>query len=144
MGQIEWKRVLFGGIVAGLIMDVVDWFFNGIVLGPWWREVMTGLGHPVYETGPRIAFFVLLGMAYGLLAVWFYASVRPRYGAGPKTALIAGLGVWLLGNVLPTMIWVPMGLFPKRLLALAMLVGLVGIMTATLVGSWLYQEQPKS
>ncbi|HSE60477.1 MAG TPA: hypothetical protein VLA99_17380 [Nitrospiraceae bacterium] len=33
-----------------------------------------------------------------LSALWLYAAIRPRFGAGPKTALYAGLGVWVLGS----------------------------------------------
>ena len=36
----------------------------------------------------------------GLFAGWLYAAIRPRYGAGPKTALCAGLFVWFLGYLL--------------------------------------------
>ncbi len=143
MGQIDWRRVLLGGIVAGLIIDVVEWMLHGFVLGPQWRQVMAGLGRPFQETGLRMSFYVLLGLAYGIAAMWVYASIRPRYGAGPRTALYAGLGVWLLGYCLPTMSWVPMGLFPRRLLAIAMLVGLVEILVATLAGAWFYQEPGK-
>lgn len=143
MGQIDWRRVLLGGIVAGLIIDVFEWMLHGLVLGPQWRQVMAGLGRPLQETGLRMSFYVLLGLAYGIVAMWVYASIRPRYGAGPRTALYAGLGVWLLGYCLPSMTWVVIGLFPRRLMAIAMLVGLVEILVATLAGAWLYQEPGK-
>jgi hypothetical protein len=32
----------------------------------------------------------------GILAVWTYAAIRPRFNAGPKTALCAGLAVWAM------------------------------------------------
>ena len=88
----------------------------------------------------RGLFYILLGVAYGIMAIWLYASIRPRYGAGPITALYAGLGVWLLGDFLPALTWMPRGLFPRHLVAIAMLVGLVGILLATVAGAWLYQE----
>ena len=140
MSQINWNRVILGGIVAGFIIDVVQWLVNGIVLGPAWRQAMEALGRPIAETPARSIFYVLLGFAYGFLAVGAYASIRPRFGAGPITALYAGLGVWLLGYCLPNLMWVPMGLFPGRLLAVAMLIGLVEILLATAAGAWLYRE----
>jgi len=140
MRQINWNRVLLGGLVAGLIIDVVQWLINGVFLGPQWRQAMEALGKPLVETPGGILFHILLGLVYGILAVWAYASIRPRYGAGPITALYAGLGVWLLGFFLPALTWIDMGLFPRRLVAIATLGGLAGILLATVAGAWLYQE----
>ena len=140
MRQINWNRVLLGGLVAGLIIDVVQWLLNGVFLGSDWRQAMQSLGKPLAETPARGLFYILLGVAYGIMAIWLYASIRPRYGAGPITALYAGLGVWLLGDFLPALTWMPRGLFPRHLVAVAMLVGLAGILLATVAGAWLYQE----
>ncbi len=35
-----------------------------------------------------------LGFMVGIVAVWMYAAVRPRYGAGPSTTL--RMAVWLV------------------------------------------------
>jgi hypothetical protein len=83
---------------------------------------------------------VLLGLAYGLSALWLYAAIRPRFGAGPKTALYAGLAVWVLGSLLPSVNWGPRGLVPGHLFVVAVVVGLVEIVAATEAGAWLYQE----
>lgn len=140
MEKINWKKVVLGGLVAGIIIDVVEGILEGIVLGPEWRQAMQALGHPLQETGGKIALHVLLGLAYGLAAMWLYASIRPRYGAGPKTALYAGVGVWVLGNFLPSVNWAPRGLVPAHLFAIAVVVGLAEIILATEAGAWFYQE----
>ncbi|HET8579985.1 MAG TPA: hypothetical protein VFL31_03225 [Nitrospiraceae bacterium] len=140
MGQINWNRVLLGGLVAGLVIDVVQWFLDGVFLALDWRQAMQMLGKPLVETPGGILFHILLGLVYGILAILAYASIRPRYGAGPITALYAGIGVWVLGFFLPALSWIDMGLFPRRLVAIATLGGLAGILVATLVGAWLYQE----
>ena len=44
MRHINWVRVFIGGIVAGLIIDVVQWLLNGVSLGPDWREAMQAGG----------------------------------------------------------------------------------------------------
>jgi hypothetical protein len=141
MGKVNWKKVLLGGIVAGVIIDVVEGVFEGIVLGPQWRQAMLMLGHPLQETGGQMVSHVLLGLAYGISAVWLYAAIRTRYGAGPKTALYAGLSVWVIGYLLPSWNWGSRGLFPNRLIAIAIVVGLVEIILATEVGAWLYREE---
>lgn len=140
MGKINWKRVVLGGLVAGLIIDVVEGILEGVILGPEWRQAMQALGHPLRETGTNVARHVLLGLAYGLTAVWLYAAIRPRFGAGPKTALYAGIAVWVLSSLLPSVNWGPRGLLPGHLFTIAVVVGLVEIVAATEAGAWLYHE----
>jgi hypothetical protein len=48
----------------------------------------------------QLAMFTVWGFLVGIFAVWLYAGIRPRYGAGPKTALCAGAAVWGLGYLL--------------------------------------------
>src|SRR5437667_4515115 len=43
-----------------------------------------------------IGVFVIGGFVLGVLLVWLYAAIRPRFGPGPKTSLIAGLVLWFL------------------------------------------------
>ena len=47
--------------------------------------------------GGALLMFLAWGFLVGIFAVWLYAAIRPRYGAGPKTALCAGAAVWGLG-----------------------------------------------
>src|SRR5438093_11218844 len=134
MRQINWSRVLLGGLVAGLIIDVGQWLLNGLFLGSDWRQAMQSLGKPLAETPARGLFYILLGVAYGIMAIWLYASIRPRYGAGPITALYAGLGVWLLGDFLPALTWMPRALFPRHLVSSAMPVVMCGTLLPTVAG----------
>jgi len=141
MRHINWVRVFIGGIVAGLIIDVAQWLLNGVFLGPDWRKAMQTLGRPIHESAGSMIFYILLGLAYGIMATWMYAAIRPRFGAGATTALYAGLGVWSLGYFLPLAMWMPMGLFPAYLLATVMVIGLVEILIATEAGAWVYREE---
>jgi hypothetical protein len=61
---------------------------------------MQQLGKPEFSLN-QIAEFNLIGLAYGILMVWLYVAIRPRYGAGPKTAALAGLAAWAIGTLLP-------------------------------------------
>ena len=44
--------------------------------------------------GSAIGGFVFFAFLLGIVTVWLYAAIRPRFGAGAKTAVIAGLFVW--------------------------------------------------
>lgn len=90
--------------------------------------------------GNQIAVFVLWGFGAGIFAVWFYAAIRPRYGAGPKTALCAGLAVWFPGCLLASVAPIVLDLFPTRVLVVGLVVGLVEVLAATLLGARLCQE----
>jgi hypothetical protein len=77
--------------------------------------------------------------------VWLYAAIRPRYGAGPKTALCAGLAVWVAGGLLPNAALMGItGLFPSDLTTVSTLAGVVEWSAAILAGAALYQEQAGS
>jgi hypothetical protein len=105
---------------------------------------MAALGRPPIAGSQLAVFFVwgsiLWGFLIGIFAVWLYASIRPRYGAGPKTALCVGSFVWALGYLLTSVTPFLLNLYPRRILAIALTVGLVEVLLATVFGAWLYPE----
>ncbi len=141
MGRINWTRVLLGGLVAGLIINVFEFVLNAIVLQKDWAEAMKTLNRSGDMTGGQIAAFNLWGFAAGILAVWLYAAIRPRYGAGPKTALVAALGVWLTAYLLGSAAPIILDLFPQRMMLLGLAVGIVEVSLGTLAGARLYREE---
>jgi len=44
MGNINWARVLLGGLVAGAIILAIDFRVNGRILGSQWQAVLKALG----------------------------------------------------------------------------------------------------
>jgi hypothetical protein len=85
--------------------------------------------------------FNIWGFLLGIAAVWIYAAIRPRYGAGPSTAVRAGLAAWALAVFLANLSSYALGLFPVRLLVITAVVALGEILVATLVGAWVYSEK---
>jgi hypothetical protein len=139
MGNINWTRVILGGLLAGLVVNVFESVLNGVVLAKEWEEAMKALGKPPMA-GNQIFMFVVWGFVVGIFAVWLYAAIRPRYGAGPKTAACAGLAVWGLGYLLASVGPIVLELFPARIMMIGLAVGLVEILVATILGAWLYRE----
>ena len=140
MGNINWGRVILGGLLAGVVINAVEFTLHAVILDPDWKAAMAALGQPTQEDPADMMIYVGLGFLIGILAVCYYAAIRPRFGAGPKTAAWAGYGVWLLAYLVPTIGMVPSGLFPNRLLWLPVAVALVELPLATVVGAWLYKE----
>jgi hypothetical protein len=134
----SWARVLLGGLVAGFIINIFEYVTNGMVLAADWDAAMKALGRHVSMSA--VAVFIVGGFIGGIATIWLYAAARPRFGAGPKTAALTGLAHWVVGYALPILGQVPLGLFPKRLLLVGVVVGLVEIIVASLVGASLYKE----
>jgi hypothetical protein len=104
---------------------------------------MKSLGKPKTISGVQIAAFNVVGFLVGIFTIWFYAAVRPRYGAGPKTAACACAAVWAIGNFLPSIAPMFLHIFPRRLMAIGVLIGLIETIAAALAGAWLYKEEQR-
>ncbi|HVS81506.1 MAG TPA: hypothetical protein VHE60_07210 [Pyrinomonadaceae bacterium] len=139
MGKINFGRVLLGGLVAGAILSVGEWLLNGFVLAKQMEEFFKKCGFP--QPGPKflvIAFAITFVL--GIVIVLGYAAIRPRFGAGPKTAIIAGLFAWFGVVVYQNIIGAGLGMEPTNLVAIVLGWELVEYLLAALVGAALYKE----
>src|SRR3990170_6900398 len=136
MGKINWGRVILGGLLAGVVVNlfegVAGWAFEQE-----YQAAITALGKTMEMTPTLMIYFLAFGFIYGIFAVWFYAAIRPRFGPGPKTAACAALAVWFIGYLAPTLGYIMLDLFPAPLMTKALVVGLVEIILGTVLGAWL-------
>jgi hypothetical protein len=140
MGKINWERVFLGGAWAGLVLILLksaSWVLFG---GKVWRSTFEAFGLPTQMTVRFAVFWIIMFFVLGISAVWFYAAIRPRYGAGPKTAICAGMAIWFLAALLPEFVFNAMGALPLRLVLIDVGTYFVLIVAATLVGAWQYKE----
>ncbi len=115
MGKINWTRVLIGGLIAGVVGNVFMFAVWGPLVGRSLSVALLALGHPMQETAGANVLMVVVMFLSGILVIWFYAAIRPRYGAGPRTAALAGVAAGLLMGVLPDIAWgVLLRLIPAR------------------------------
>lgn len=139
MGKINPGRVLLGGLVAGLVMNISEFLLNAVVLAKDLEEAMRKINLPP-AGGTAIIIMIILTFVTGIVTVWLYAAIRPRFGPGPKTAIIAGLIVWFLIFVHGTIADSAMGLFPASISLIAVVWGLFEATIGALAGAWLYKE----
>ena len=137
VASINWGRVVWAGLAAGLIVNAFEYGGHRVYLDDAWTAAFRALG----KTPTGWSTFIPANFFIGILLVWLYARLRPRYGRGPKTALRSGLATWVVFWVIPLMAIVPMDLFPISLLAAAIALGVVDVGLAVLLGAWLYQER---
>lgn len=141
MNGIRVSRVLLGGIVAGIIIDICEGLISGVVLMDQWSAAMRALGREAGFSGTLLALLNVWGLLMGIAVVWLYAAIRPRFGPGPRTAVIAGLTMWFAGFLISTIPTAVMGLFPPGLLAASVGLGLIEMLLAALAGAALYREE---
>ena len=140
MAHTNRGRVILGGLLAGVVINLVEFITNGVILKDAWGRVMQAMGKPAEPSGGEILLFNIWGFLLGIAAVWIYAAIRPRYGAGPGTAVRAGLVTWFLAVFLADLGLAGTGIFPAGMLIITALVELVEIPVATVVGAWIYKE----
>jgi hypothetical protein len=141
MGQINWTRVVIGGIVAAVILFIAGFIIHGLILGPDWTAWQNAGHMPLaLPHGTAVVIWIIVSLINGLTGVWIYASIRPRYGAGAKTALIAGLMIWLVGGLIAALAGYALGNVPHRVVAIAGIGDLIADLIAIVAGAYFYKE----
>ncbi|HEY7683556.1 MAG TPA: hypothetical protein VH879_13005 [Gemmatimonadales bacterium] len=139
MGKINWGSVIVGGLVAGVVLNVIDFVLYGVVLRTDMDAAMQAVGKAPLSNA-MIYWFVVLDFLFGIFFVWMYAAIRPRFGPGPRTAVTAGLALWVLFGLLHALSEAPMGLLPQKLYVIGTLVALVEYPLAVVIGARWYRE----
>ena|SRR5690349_9330869 len=139
MGHINYASVLKGGIAAGVIMNISEFTLNLVnALGQMDAASVThSLPRPA---GGQIV--VLAGMTFmlGIMTVWLYAAIRPRLGAGPGTAICAGLVVWTLSYLYMTITLGVLGVSSMGIVVFSVVWTAAEMILASAVGGYLYTE----
>ncbi|HEV3215672.1 MAG TPA: hypothetical protein VGZ27_08105, partial [Vicinamibacterales bacterium] len=140
VGRINVARVILGGIVAGLVINISEFVLNQVVLGADMVESLARMNLPPVG-GAAIPIFIILGFLDGFVLVWLYAAIRPRFGAGPKTAVIAALAAWFFVSFNVVVSMHVLGMYHRRLLAISTTWELGQSIVAALAGGALYTEK---
>lgn len=138
MGRINFTRVILGGLLAGILINISEYLRYDVILRGEFESGMRALGKGLPEGGAVTAIWTLWGFSLGIAAVWLYAAIRPRYGAGAGTAVRAGIAVWFFTSLLAIIAMRAMGLF--RISVVALVWTLLECIVATVAGAWLYRE----
>lgn len=140
MGKINKGRVLLGGLLAGLVINIIQLPVHQTILGDQWARAMADLNKPL-PTGSAVVGMIVMMFLVGIFIVWLYAAIRPRYGAGPKTAVCAGLAVWFILWLIGFGGLIFMDLLPCNLVGTGVGLGLGEAVLAALAGGWVYKEE---
>jgi hypothetical protein len=139
---INLKRVVLGGLAAGFVMNAGEAALHGGLLGAEAAAQFKKFGVSDTPAGWQLPALIAMTFVLGVASVWLYAAIRPRFGAGVKTAVVAGLAVWVIAHL-----WSGVylgagftGLISAKLAWIPVAWGLVEAPLGTLVGAWIYKE----
>ena len=124
------KRIIPGGLLAGSVIDV----------GETVRQTIFTDATPASGGSMPLGVFILRGASLGMFCLLLYAAVRPRLGAGVKTALTVGILVFLAGTLFPPFGLTMQAFAPARLLLETIIWNAIQLPLATVAGAWLYSE----
>ncbi len=143
MGKINGGRVFLGGMAAGAF-SVATQYIAVFLLGEPLRPLRQAIGMPHYSAADQLTIAAAEVLIGGPLAIWFYAAIRPRFGAGPRTAVITAVWIWFtLGPYLQIVVGT-MGFMKPIPLGVILVVDVVFlpfIVAAVVIGAWLYKEE---
>lgn len=137
MSRINWPRRVLGGIVAGIVWTALSSLITAYLSQDFVAAVPGGrLSHP---PAGMVAFLFAVSLIMGIWAMWLYAAIRPRYGPGPGTAVIAGISWWIISACIDAT-WGSFAFVPARAIFPASAASLPALILAALAGAALYQE----
>ena len=140
MGGINVGRWLASGFAASVVVFLVEGMASVFYMEEMEASLETlGIAMEMSTIGWIMA--ILASLIVGMAIMFFYVAARPRFGPGPKTAILAATVIWVCGNVLALMGYQMIGIYPTGMLVMWGGIGLVEMNLAALVGGWIYQEE---
>lgn len=142
--SINTKNVVIGGLVAGVVLNAIDFVTNVYILAARTKAeadaFKPGMSDQMMQAS-AIASYIIMDFILGLALVWTYAAIRSRFGPGMRTATYAALLFWLLSLIFTAGLR-QMGVMSSGLWWTYSFIGLVNFLVAVWVGARLYSEEP--
>ena len=143
MPQINWTRLILGGLVATIIMFFSDGFFHEKVVHADWEALYAALGASFPEKhGVNVLYFAVFELGRGMISMLLYVTMRAFFGAGPKTAVLAGIVGWIAFSLTGPVQFIPLGFFSNALWLKVGAFHLATSIIATLAGAAIYKDAP--
>ena len=139
MNTINFGRVILGGLVAGLVLNLGEFLLNEVVFVKQMEEMFRRINVPRPGT-TFIATAIGITFLLGIVMVWLYAMLRTRFGPGPKTAVIAAFVIWFCVYFYCGILNATLFGLPTHLVLIGFVWGIVEYGLAAIAGAWLYKE----
>lgn len=139
---INTGKVVVGGLIAGVVLNVVDFVVNMYVLGAQAAAEMNAYkagSADMMMAGNNKIIYPVLDLVLGIALIWAYAAMRPRFGPGPRTAVYAALLFWVV-SLISYYGYLSTGMMSAGLWWEFSIAGLVNLIIAGCAGAALYKE----
>jgi len=140
---INTSKVIVGGLIGGVVANVLDFAINGFLLANMHKASLEALNPALAANAmqsSKIPIFVVLDFIWIIANVWIYAAIRPRFGPGARTAAYAGIASWVVGSVVAGY-FAGLGMFGWDLYAASAICALINSIVSTIVGAKFYTEE---
>jgi hypothetical protein len=134
-------KVVVGGLVAGVLMNAGDFLINTQILAAENTAFLRrlNLDPAALESFSGMLPWIVVDFLMGLLLVWTYAAIRPRFGPGVSTAIIAAL-IPFVAVTLVLAGFTSMGVFTTGMFIKGSIAALVNTSISSVAGAWVYTE----
>ena len=139
---INTQKVLIGGLVAGVVMNAIDWIVNMFILGARMKAESDAFKPGMADqmmSGSTMVSYIVMDFVLGIALVWTYAAIRPRFGPGIKTASYAAILFWILAGIFLSG-YLHMGMMSTGLWMAFAVFGLVNFLLSAWAGAKFYTE----
>jgi hypothetical protein len=131
-------KVVVGGLVAGVVGNLLDYVFQGIILKPDFEMLQQRLNlDPAAANNPVP--WIIVDFVLGFLLIITYVGFRARWGPGPKTAIYAGIVIFVAIAAMMGAL-ASIGIFTVDTYMKSSALSLVTMMCASLAGAYVYKE----
>ena len=141
MPRMGMGRLIAGGLLAGLVLSGADFVISNFLLADQWQDVARRHSVDRARMGGDAALVTMLAVDFllGFVLVFTYAAIRPRFGPGPKTAVMSGFLLWFAITIVCAG-FMAMGMFTVQAYMKTSALTLVSAIVPSLVGAAIYKE----
>ncbi len=142
MRNVNWGKFVLGALIVTAICFISDGFLHQKVVHTQWLDLFAKLGtNPPEHGGLGMVWFLIFEAGRGFLTMYVYVLLRPRLGAGVKTATWAGVVSWVAFSLTGPSQFVPLGLYSDSLWFTVAVYQLVFSIVAAIAGAAPYSEK---
>jgi len=139
---INTRKVVIGGLASGVVMIVVNILGQLALMDRVRREMdvwVPGSAERTTGGSGTIVIRIITTFLLGVLLVWLYAAVRPRFGPGPRTAAYVAIAIWIISSIFHSD-YLLIGMLSGTTWWLFAVFQLANLLLATWVGARIYSE----
>jgi uncharacterized membrane protein len=134
-----WRGVIVGSLVASVILNFGETVLHGVVFAAQWQAAVALLGRTLDQSLGAWALIVVGNSIHCVALVGLGALIGARVESNTKVALVAGVAVWAVGWLAPTLGALPLRLFPPWMWGVVLGAGFVELIVAAFLGLWAYR-----